>query len=248
MDKCMMFYHSVNDDVFLTSVNTFRNVSNASLIVYTDNVPIGLQVQWADEYNIEWHCLKPEDVKDQRCYRKMKCVNDCISEMEDGDRLLVSDADVYFLEDPFSAFDKCEFDIGLTRRLHSYKFPINSGLFFVNVNPRTRKVFKDSFEIYAEKNPEIKDWFVDQSFLCQLYRKDGLAKIADVGWEYNFCPNTDVFGVKLAADMIKRAYESRSVKVLHLKSELKMCIYDGFLKDAVTKYANGGWNWMKEGK
>jgi len=73
----------------------------------------------------------------------------------------------------------------------------------------------------------------------------------DVGWEYNFCPNTDVYGVQMAANMIKRAYESRSVKVLHLKSELKMCIYSGFLEDAVTKLDSNnlsGWNWKEQGK
>lgn len=246
-----VYFGRASDDVFETFLKTFRKVNQSALLqVYTDNIPQELMQQWRNDYKVEWRRLTSGQVKNQRCYRRMKCVRDCLAERKEGDQLLVSDVDVYFLDDPFNAFEKCEFELGLTTRLHSYKYPINSGLFFIKVCPHARITFNEYFNQFAERNKEYWDWFVDQMFLCDLWksRETVSLKIADVGWEYNFCPNTDVFGVKLAADMIRRAYESKSVKVLHLKSELKMMIYDGFLEDAVTKYMNGGWNWYKDCK
>ena len=248
MDVCCAFYHRVNDDVFETFLKTFRKVSKALLQVYTDNVPIGLQVKWADKYFVEWILLRPEEVKDRRCLCKMECVQDCLSNLTEGDRLLVSDVDVYFLEDPFSAFVKCGFDVGVTLRLHFYQFPVNSGLFFIKMNKKTEEMFGCDFKNYVDNHPEKKnqwDWGIDQDYINFLF---SVGKAKDVGWEYNFCPNTDVFGIKMAADMIRRAYESKSVKVLHLKSELKLCIYSGFLEDAVVTNVDGRWNWQKEGK
>lgn len=248
MDVCAAFYHRVNDDVFETFLRTFRKVSGARLLVYTDNVPKDFQRKWTNDYQVEWIQLKPEQVRDRRCICKLEIIDDCISRLIDGDRLIISDVDMYFLNDPFTAFDKLSFDIGVTLRIHSYKFPVNAGLCFLRINDNSRQVFCRDYKDYIKAYTGNGDWFIDQDYINKLY-KDGRA--VDVGWEYNFCPNTDVFGIDLAADMIKRAYRSKSVKVLHLKSELKMCIYEGFLDDAVTKYAGGanlsGWNWKKDG-
>jgi len=255
MDICTAMYHRVSDDVFETFLRTFRKVSGAHLQVYTDNVPLGLQKKWSNDYQVVW--VNIESMKGKRCYVKMQAVRSALSKCKDGDRIIVSDVDTYYLADPFLAFSKldyqqnlahdnhgtCNFDIGVTLRLHSYKFPVNSGVFFINVNKKSRESF-DYFDVYAEDHKNSWDWFVDQDFINFLYE---CGEAVDVGWEYNFCPNTDYFGVDKAADMIKRAYESKSVKVLHLKSELKMCIYEGFLEDAVTKHLKGGWDWRKEG-
>jgi len=241
MDICMaVYYGRINDDVFETFLKTFRKVSGALLQVYTDNIPEDMS-----GYGVKWHLLKREQIKGRRCLCKMECVRHCLNNLKDGDRLIVSDVDVYFLDDPFSAFEKCDFNVGVTKRLHSYKFPVNGGLFFVNTNKKSRAIFGEKFDIYIEDNPESADWFIDQNYLCWLSKK---GDAVDVGWEYNFCPNTDVFGVKLAVSMIRRAYESKAVKVLHLKSELKMCIYDGYMENAVTKRLTGGWNWKNDGK
>jgi len=247
MDVCCMFYHRVNDDVFETAVKTFRKHSDALLQVYTD-MPKDLQEQFdfRKSYGIQWMPLEPSQVKNRRCLCKMECVQDCLSRLSDGDRVAVCDVDLYFLDDPFTAFDKCDFGIGLTTRFHPYKFPINAGVYFINVSEWSKKIMGLHFNEYAQKHPDTHDWFVDQDYLLTLWSKND-SGIKDVGWEYNFCPNTDVFGIDFAASLIKRAYESRSVKILHLKSELKMCIYDGFLEDAVNNCGVGIWNWKKEG-
>jgi len=245
MDVCVALYHRVNDDVFETFLRTFRKISNALLQVYTDDVPKELQRKWSNDYQVEWKQLSPEQVKGRRCLCKMEIVADSAARLKTGDRLIISDVDIYFLEDPFTAFGKCEFEIGVTLRIHPYKFPVNAGIYFIHINDHSKKVFCNDYKDYVKAYPQDGDWLVDQNYINYIY-KNGDA--VDVGWEYNFCPNTDVFGIDLAANMIKRAYDSRSVKILHLKSELKMCIYESFLEDAVIKYMNGGWNWKVDGR
>lgn len=236
MDVCVMCYWGrVNDDVFETSVKTFRkHCPDALLQVYSDDIPEDI------DYGIKWFKVPKADLEQGRCFVKMKCVQDAIYRFTNKDRLIVSDVDVYFLDDPFSAFDKCEFEVGVTLRCHSYKYPVNSGLFFVRPSERTEELFADQFDEYAQKYEGKQDWYIDQDYSNELYRR-GYA--VDVGWEYNYCPNTNVFGIQLATDMIRRAYESKSVKVLHLKSELKMAIYDGYMEDAVTRRVCNLWNW-----
>ncbi len=241
MDVCMAVYWGrVNDDMFETFLNTFRKVNKTALLqVYTDDIPENM-----NNYGVEWRVVPRDEIVGKRCLCKMKCVEDCVHQLQNGDRLLVSDVDVYFLDDPFTAFDKLDFDVGVTRRLHSYKFPVNVGIFYVLINPETRNLFGEDFWKHADKHPDEWDWFVDQTYACFLWET---GRATDVGWEYNFCPNTDVFGIKLASDMVRRAYESKAVKTLHLKSELKLSLYDGFLEDAVTKHCSGKWNWKKDG-
>lgn len=241
MDLCLMLYYgSPNDDVFLTAVNTFRKNSKALLKVYSDSLP--------DEFfkfdNVLHIPITKEDYTGRRCLFKMKVVQDAVNNLVDGDRLLVSDADMYFLADPFGAFEKCDFHIGVTTRVCSYTPMVNAGQFFINVNDRARWWFGGYFDNYTEKNKEYYDWFIDQNFLEHIWQEK-IEGIVDVGWDYNFCPNTDIFGVKLASDMVKRAYESRAVKTLHLKSELKMCIHSGYMKNAVIRDCNNVWNWKE---
>lgn len=234
----MCYYGRPNDDVFLTCLNSLRSVSNTEVWVYADSLPD----EWRDFKNVRWIPITPEQYMGRRCLFKMELVQKTMESMADDDRLIVADADLYFLDDPFRAFNKLNFDIGVTRRINSYKYSVNGGLFFINVNEDTRKCFGEYFNEYKKGKELMFDWFLDQKFLCDIF-EDKYEGVVDVGWEYNFCPNTDIFGTNLAVDMIKRAYESNSVKVLHLKSELKLCVYSGFLKYAITKYSSNCWNW-----
>lgn len=245
MDCCVMTYWGrVHDDMFETCIKTFRKHTKALLQVYSDSAPKG---KWLSDYNVSWFRLPDDKVKNRRCLANVECIQKMMDTLSDGDRLIVSDIDVYFLDDPFSAFDKCKFDLGVTLRLHSYQFPVNAGLCFINVNKNSRFLFGDKFRDSLKKiceHDNNMDWWVDQRYLNYLFQNK-IEGVVDVGWEYNFCPGTDVLGIKLASDMIRRAYESRSVKVLHLKSELKMCIYDGYMEDAVNENPTGRWNWQK---
>ena len=238
MDYCMMVYFGrPNDNMFRTSVKTLKKVSNALLKVYSDEP---FDVKGVDE----WVKVKPAQIKGRRMSCLMECLEDILGKLSENDRLMITDIDTYFLADPFTAFDKLDFDIGVTTRVNSWIQPVNAGVFFVRVNEKTKKIFISDFKKWAE-SLENKDWWVKQLYLCHLL-KTGQAK--DVGWEYNFCPSTDVFSIELASDMIRRAYESKSVKVLHLKSELCLEIYSGYLEDVVINGIDASWNWLKEGK
>ena len=263
MDVCMMVYWGrVHDDMFETCIRTFRKHSDALLVVFTDDDTIPS----IKDMNIRF--VPKDRVEGRRCLCKIECLSELISQLDDGDRLFVSDIDMYFLDDPFTAFEE-EFDMGVTTRCYEYILPINAGAFYFRINQVTRdfmafrldNLYEPTWDKYRQFELDIRgnsnhpkqypDWWIDQDFLCaswfhrtEISEMFGL-KIVDVGWYYNYCPGTDVFGIQKATQMIRGAYEHKSVCTLHLKSELKLAIYDGYMQDAVNKKIEGIWNWKK---
>ena len=257
MDVCMaVYWYRADDNVFETFLKTFRKVNKtAELVVYSDDLP---RAEWPGEYDLQWVKMLPGQVNGRRCRAKMECVSGRLEQLEDGDRLLVSDIDVYFLKDPFAVFDR-EFDVGVTKRLESDKnmmrgkLPgygdserhiVNAGVFFVVAGDYTRRIFSWQFDAFAKKHPHESDWYVDQHYLGWLW-KNGVVGVVDIGEKYNFCPCSFVHGISKAKQLIRNAYKERAVSVLHLKSHLKMEIYEGYLKDAVTKHKGQDWNWQQ---
>ena len=248
MDICgCMYVNRVNDDVFETFLKSFRSVSDALLQVYIGEPDYDeVLKKICAEYNVMPITLAPEAYQGQRCYSKMLCAHNFLVGLPPNSRTIFCDVDLYFLADPFTAFDRLgpTDDLGITTRICSYKHMVNSGFWISKNTSAMQDVLGQQFGKYAIENQQYKDWFIDQLYLNHLWlRKEKY--LVDIGYQYNFCPNTDVFGVELAQDMIRRAYECRAVKVLHLKSELKMLVYEGFLKYAVTKRPNGIWNWQR---
>jgi len=258
MDICFMVYWGrVNDDVFETCINTFRKHSNAHLQVHSDDPPF-------QKYGIEWVIVPREKVIGRRALCKIEQLHKLVHQLKDGDRLIVSDVDMYFMDDPFIAFDevKIAHDIGITTRCHPYRYPVNGGFFCFKISSRikrfmdfhleqcTKPTWKPYVDFREKWHHKSIDWEVGQDFLCTIWKErqyidnNFIVMIKDLGWKYNFCPNTDIFGVNEAGQMIKKAYKEREVKVLHLKSELKLCIYDGYMEDAITTRCNGKYIWM----
>ncbi len=249
-----------NDDVFETCVNTFVKQSPKALLqVHSDDRMTDL----SRDYAIRWKMVPKSEVEGRRALCKIEQLQKLVHQLKGGDRLLVADADLYFLDDPFKAFER-EFDVAITTRCHEYRWPVNGGVFFLRINKKTRQWVDFYLEQCKEptwpplvefrgERPYTPDWEIGQDFLCATWKIKqafhGLeplpddTKIIDLGSDYNYCPNTDVFGLDRAREMIKAAYEGDAIKVLHLKSELKLCIYDGYMKDAITKRCNGRWNW-----
>ncbi|MHC4891209.1 MAG: putative nucleotide-diphospho-sugar transferase, partial [Planctomycetota bacterium] len=245
-----------NDDVFETCMNTLLKCSpNVHLQVHSDDRPRDL----SKDYGISWANVPKEKVKGRRALCKIERLQKLVRQLRQGDRLMVADVDLYFLDDPFKAFEQ-DFDFAVTTRCHAYRWPVNGGVFFLKINERTRR-FIDfhlkqcrkptwppllTFRKLRHNGVEPKynpDWEIGQDFLCAAWLSkdkhdiavDKDLTIVDVGPEYNYCPNTNVYGVQTARALIKDAYETKKVKVLHLKSELKLCIYDGYMEDAITK-------------
>jgi len=144
-----------------------------------------------------------------------------------GDRIIFADADLVFLDDPFKCFDRMKTDVGLTTRMTNYHWPVNGGFSAWVVSSETQNVWTTFLDTFLEKYQGDKDWNIDQDFLCWLYTEK-LISYDDLGWNWNFCPGKDVFGSELVEQMYRRAYESKSVKVIHLKDQSKnlMEIFD----------------------
>ena len=250
----MVYWGKVHDDMFDTCIQTFRKHSNALLQVYSDhnNIPTVSDTVIRE--------VSKDRVEGRRALCKIECLKELVDQLQDGDRLLVSDIDVYFLSDPFTAF-KFEFDVGVTARSHHYIQPINAGIFYMTINANTRKWIDFHLEQSTEPTWDTMvnlrrrygrkytpDWTVGQDFLAACYLDPKYIKerfsitVRDVGWQYNFCPSVDVFGFTECMNQLKHAYENNSVTVLHLKSALKMCIYEGWM-EAVNKNPKGNWNW-----
>lgn len=252
------YWDRANDDVFETCMNTLNKCSpNVHLQVHSDDRPNDL----SRDYGIRWVNVSKDEVKGRRALCKIERLQKLVHQLRQGDNLMVADVDIYFLDDPFKAFEN-DFDFAITTRCHPYRWPVNGGVFFLRINDRARR-FVDFYLKQCQEptwpplvefrggKPYNPDWEIGQDFLCAVWQaKDDVMvpEIIDAGHEYNFCPNTDVFGLAGARDMIEAAYREKMAKVLHLKSELKLCIYDGYMEDAITKRCNSNWNWYAGGK
>jgi len=181
-----------------------------------------------------------------------------INNLPDNSKVISADADLYYLKDPFTAFDieafdgaseQYEWDIAVTTRpegeLHHY--PINQGIVMFRVNDKVRnfleflasQIFKRTWpeliEWQAKFNHTGNNWCIGQDMMCVawllrdwVYEKFGVT-IIDVGPKYNFCPHADGAHTEKGKELLMNAYYSRSVSVLHLKSRLKELLLDGML-------------------
>lgn len=250
--------------MFETCVKTLRKHSNCVIVVVTDNVPSETRHKLSRTYNIHWMVLNPGTMEHRRAACKIEQLDIFMQPREDGDCVLVSDVDIYFLADPFTAMG--DFDVALTTRGYDYYFPINGGIFYLNVNDKSKEwiswhnkeVIKPTWPPYIQLNQHHRkrfglDWAVGQDFLIacweqreQIKQETGIT-IVDVGPKYNYCPPSDKWGTK-AFEAIRKAYHEKSVVALHLKSTLKDMLYEGFLEDAITKYPKCSNDWYTVGK
>ena len=260
-------YHRIDDNVFETCIKSLRSVSGCDVIVYTDNTPKDLRRQFNKQYKIEWRNVNPILMRGQRAVFKVLATNELAEVQPEGTQIIISDVDVYFLKDPFEAFDKT-FDLGITGRSYDYWIPINGGLYFYRMSERlvrfldymSKEVDEPTWGAYVKFQREHnhfrfgKDWSRGQDFLnvCWRYRdevKDVFhVKVRDLGPSYNYCPGVDVVGLDEAKRQVVNAYKQKSAHVLHLKSMLKELVYENVFELAVTKHPKGHCNWEAVGK
>ena len=257
-------YHVADNNVFETCLRSLRQVSDCQLIVFTDNVPEDLRVEWERQYGVKWKVVPPSAMKGKRAAFKVKSLNRFACKLPVGSQVLAADVDLYFMEDPFTAFGVADFQLAVTTRGYSYHTPINAGVYFYRVNKslkeflkfHTQQVFHPSWETYVSIRKTLQharfglDWTVGQDFLYAVWQekqwveKTFGVRVVDVGPGYNYCPDTD--GGRCAQGLIeaRKAYAAQEVKVLHLKSKLKELVYSGLLKYAVVRHPRGVSNWL----
>ncbi|GAF97160.1 unnamed protein product, partial [marine sediment metagenome] len=167
VDICVMCYWGrVDDGMLETAIKTFRKVNKTALLyVYTDGGAIPLN----SDCDVNWFPVAKKQVEGRRALCKIELLDKLMRLAFEDDRIIASDIDVYFLKDPFKAFDEF-FDLGVTTRCHSFQCPINAGMFFMLNNENMR-----DFMTYrlAEISPHVTgvsgDWGVDQAFLNKVW-------------------------------------------------------------------------------
>ncbi|HDY90358.1 MAG TPA: hypothetical protein ENH82_19845, partial [bacterium] len=206
-------------------------------------------------YAIDWRLLEPKQMNRRRAAYKVENFCDFADETQIGDQVLVADADLYFMGDPFKAFDD-SFDLGLTLRGYEHWAPINGGVIYYRISRNIRRFLTHhkrevlhpdlpAYIAYRKKHNHERfglDWSVGQDFLnvcwdVKNHCEDEFdIKIAGLLNIYNFCPAVDLVGEEQAKAQILRAYHTKAVTTLHLKSDLKSLIYDNVFEDAITTY------------
>jgi len=263
MEYCIITYHQADDNMFETCIATLRKHSDCKIVVITDDIPQKLREVLARKYNIKWVSVPSNLMQGRRAACKVIETNKYCLDLPIDSQVLVSDADIYFMKDPFTVFKKHpSFDLGLTKRHYNYRHPINGGIYYYRIttatkrflvywNDQTEKIswhlFLEYIKSYGHKG-RIPDWCIGQDFLNVLWKN--LEKrpaacninIIDVGWEYNFCIHqyTDRF--------IKQAYKQYKkdlVTAIHLKGGTKKLLYrDDIFHDAIIchkiKYRDWG--------
>lgn len=265
-EHTFFFYHRCDDNMFETCLKTLRKHSECRIIVVTDNVPLNMRGIFSSKYDIHWIVLSPSVVSGMRAACKIETLEDFVQGLSSKDKILVSDVDMYFLANPFTAFKEFEFDVGLTTRGYECYFPINGGVFYLVGNEKTKEwlrwhvseIHNMTWPPYRALNARHRqrfglDWAVGQDFLIACWqerewikRTKGIA-IEDVGCKYNYCPPSNKWGQK-AFEAVRKAYREKSMVTLHLKSTLKDILYEGLFEDAVTKYPRCSSDWYGEGK
>ncbi|GAH05467.1 unnamed protein product, partial [marine sediment metagenome] len=90
-------------------------------------------------YDVNWIKVSVDEMKNRRAVCKIEQVCSGTQELDDGDKLMVSDVDVIFLDNPFTVFTG-SYDLGVTSRGYPYYFDINAGVFFLYVSPKIRSL------------------------------------------------------------------------------------------------------------
>ena len=236
----MITDYDFDERLLAKSLETLDKEADCNKIVFSNKIKnYGLNV--LTQYVI------PKEVEIGRAGSKIVTHFRFIQGLPNGSSVISADADLYYLDDPFTAFRQ-DFDIAVTTRPGTYHYPINQGVVMFRVNDRVRN-FLDFLigQIFERTWPELiefqkrfnhtgNDWSIGQDMMCvawlnkeEIQKRFGV-KIVDIGYEYNYCPHADGIQTIFGKEQLMTAYELKTVSVLHLKSRLKELLFDGFIK------------------
>ena len=223
---------------------SLRKYSDAEIIIVTDNLPSNNQAWLESRVGVCVKDISSTNWTGRRMLCKLEQLHKLLVEYADCGtcEVIMSDADVVFRGDPYGAFHEYpEFDVGYTTRFYPYPSPVNGGLVFYRNSESVRsfvgecceQVSQPSWTPYIEcKNPNNADWNCDQDLLNAVNRNPAFFHerfkfvTKDVGYKYNYCPASDVFGTAAAATLLKWAFIERVYPVIHFKGNAKDLLHE----------------------
>lgn len=171
------------------------------------------------------------------------------SQLQNDDRIIQMDADVFINANPFGMFEESSADILLAERQYACRYPYNAGVVGFRVNPNTRRFldFYCSQLINKTWNPYIDfqrsfgrtsrlaQWFDDQDLFIVCMNQYFLnstpfeATMGEVSPKWNWTESHDTKNTKIASD---RAFNEavrnmmfkvgdKNYPVLHFKGGMK---------------------------
>jgi hypothetical protein len=159
-----------------------------------------------------------------------------------GDNVVLMDADMLILGDPFKAF-KEDFDIGYTKRTNS-KWPLNGGVVFIKVDKWT-KTFMNTWL----KNNDI--MLEDLEFHKKWQQKYAGINQASFGYmieNFGFLFKLNPFPCKIynACGEDLPDFDENVTKILHVKGKLRQAIFGEIETEPELQYPVSIWNEYKE--
>lgn len=239
-DYCLITDYSFDELLVNATLETLRNTSVCNKIIFADKTR-----SYGEDCLTQY--VTPDELALGTQGSKVITQYRFIRGLKDEARVISADADLYFLKNPFDAFNK-DFDIGVTTRPYPYQYPINAGVVMFRVNDCVRdfldfimgQVSKRTWEPLIEWQDRFghqgNEWYIDQDIWCVAFenksyiREKFNVRIADIGPRYNFCPHADGAHTNHGKDLLMEAYRNKSAHVLHLKSRLKELLIEGHLK------------------
>lgn len=219
------------------SLKSLRKVSDCQVVIFSDK-PIDYG------YNSKTIAVSQDVLNIGIMGSKMITHYQFVQQRKTGDKIISADNDLFYLSDPFTAFEN-SFDIGLTTRHYKWHYPINGGVvmfkagynlksFLTFVLSQLKEVtWKPLKEFQNKFSHSGNNWYIDQDIWCTAWNERQILKerlnlnIEDIGYRYNFCPHSDGDRTEIGKHELMDAYTNKSVAVLHLKSRLKELVLDG---------------------
>lgn len=263
---CLITDYDFDERLLSNTLKTLDNVVDCNTIIFSSkknnyNYGCNRSGNHGDSYSgkhILTEYVTPEELAIGKMGSKMLTQYRFINSLPIGAHVISADADLHFLKNPFIAFEhgivmptifkKC-FDVAVTTRPYTYKYPINGGVVMFNVTNKLKhflnfvisqiyeRTWQPLIDFQAKFNHCGNDWYIDQDFWSAAYlnRQEILERfdimVEDIGPAYNFHYHADGTATEEGKRLTLQAFKDKSVSVIHLKSRLKELLFEGKLSD-----------------
>ena len=183
-------------DLFDTCIKSLQKVSDCQVVVYTPGLE---NYEYLEKRNVKVVHFEKADWDNRRLTCKVECtltLPESIG-LKYGDNVLVLDADLFFMKDPFDIFEKNQFDFLYTTRNMTNEYVVNGGVWGYTYNEQSENLLK--FQISNLNNPQWQpyvdarryhahdtdglDWWGGQDFLCEMHNHRESINNGDLGFD-----------------------------------------------------------------